>query len=131
MKSMANGSTFVDANVLIEILESRSKQGQAIGALRQTPGKLYISTLTCHIVGYVCTKRLGLPLVEKALADFNKLSLAPDDVAWAFANILGNDFEDALQLAVAVRNGCRTFITLDEQLHRTYKDLTQIRIKLL
>ncbi len=128
---MAPDKVFVDANVIIEILESRPKQNQAMRALRQVSGRVYISTLTCHIIAYVCIKRSGLDVIEQILADFDKLSLEQNDVNWAFANRRNNDFEDALQLAVAIRNGCDTFLTFDQPLHKAYKDLPNITIELL
>ncbi len=47
-------------------------------------------------------------------------------VAWGYAReelaavALDKDFEDCLQLAVAVRNGCRQFITFDQKLYKKY-----------
>lgn len=126
-----NSRVFIDANVLVEVLESRPKQHKATRVIKQCAGAACISTLTCHIVAYVCTKRLGLPLIEQFLADYQHLDLLKEDVEWAFRNRLNSDFEDALQLAVAVRHGCDEFITFDVPLYRAYKDLTAISIRLL
>lgn len=128
---MAKNSLFVDVNVLIEILESRPKRKAAQNLMRANAGNLYISTLTCHIVTYVSQKRVGLELLEQFLTDYEWLALLPEDVLWAFDNRRGKDFEDALQIAIAIRNGCDTFITLDQELFRTYGALPTLSVKLL
>lgn len=131
MKSMDQQSdrVFFDANVLIEIVDKRLHQVQAMKAIQQTRGQLYISTLSSCFVVYIGGKHLTLNLLEVFLSDFTMLSLEPEDVRWAFDNIRNTDFEDALQLAVAIRNGCTEFVTFDAKLARTYGDL--IKIKLL
>lgn len=128
---MAVNKAFVDTNVLVEILESRQKQKAAIKAIREHGGELHISALSCHIVGYISQQRIGLELIETFLSDYEILSLAPEDVAWAFRNRRNDDFEDALQIACAVRNGCTTFITFDKQLAKDYQNLPSITVRLL
>jgi predicted nucleic acid-binding protein len=47
------------------------------------------------------------------------------DAQWAFMNFQGKDFEDALQVACALREDCSSFATLDELLAKKYKkDMT-------
>lgn len=80
---------------------------------------------------HFCTDVVGLQALQAFLTDYQLLSLDQADFDWAFANVRNDDFEDALQLAVAVRNGCEQFITFDKGLFETYKDLPGITIKLL
>lgn len=65
------------------------------------------------------------------MSEFTTLPLLPEDVAWAYENIRDEDFEDALQLAVAVRTGCETFVTFDKHLAKTYSNLPTLEVKLL
>jgi len=128
---MAPNKLFLDANILIEILESRPKHKEAQKLVRAGAGKLYVSTLTCHIAIYISQKRAGLDIMEQFLSDYEWLELLPEDVSWAFNNRRSEDFEDALQVAVAIRNGCDTFVTLDHSLFRAYRDLPTLSVKLL
>lgn len=122
---------FLDANVLIEILESRPKDKQAIAVLTDSAHRTHISSLTCHIVTYVAMRRVGLRMVEDFLQDHIILDLLSEDVLWAIENRRNDDFEDALQVAVAIRTGCDTFYTFDAQLAKAYRDLPTIAMKLL
>ncbi|MDZ7744467.1 MAG: PIN domain-containing protein [Candidatus Saccharibacteria bacterium] len=128
---MAPSKLFLDANILIEILESRPKHKKAEKLLLSGAGNLHISTLTCHIAAYVSRKRIGLEVLEQFLGDYIWLELKPEDIAWAFDNRRDNDFEDALQIAMAVRSGCSVFYTLDKQLVNAYATLPTLEVKLL
>lgn len=128
---MANRKIFLDANILIEILESRPKSKKVQKFLFANADRLSISSLTCHIVAYVSGKSQGLETVEEFLADYYVWSLEKDDVQWAIDNRRNEDFEDALQIAIAIRNGCSEFVTLDEQLAKTYESLPTLKIKLI
>lgn len=128
---MASNRVFVDANVLLEIILARSNGIKARRAIAENSGSLFASTLTGHLVMHFCTDVVGLQALQAFLTDYQLLSLDQADFDWAFANVRNDDFEDALQLAVAVRNGCKQFITFDKGLFETYKDLPGITIKLL
>jgi predicted nucleic acid-binding protein len=65
------------------------------------------------------------------LGDYTILPLDESDFEWAFTNMRNPDYEDALQLAVAIRNGCSKFATFDKDLVTTYKNLPQIKTQLL
>lgn len=53
------------------------------------------------------------------------------DVTWAFANVRDSDFDDALQLVVAVREGGEELVTFDQRFHQRYTDLPQLKVRLL
>lgn len=122
--------TFFDANVLIEVLESRKNSNLAISALRSMSSDNFISVLTGHIIMHVC-KRVEPSVLRNFLDDYTMLDFVPDDVVWAFENKRNEDFEDALQIAIAIRNGCSTFVTFDKKLAKDYSDLPTIRAVLL
>lgn len=123
--------TFLDANVLLEIILGRSKQSIARQSLEIAPENLKISALTAHLVMHFGTAVADLPVLREFLADYEILDLSAADIEWAFNNARNNDFEDALQLAVAIRNGCNEFVTFDRQLQKDYASLPIINIKVL
>ncbi|MCA9348114.1 hypothetical protein KC867_01750 [Candidatus Saccharibacteria bacterium] len=80
---------------------------------------------------YFGSKNLPLSTLQGFLSDFEMLSLDSADFDWAFNNIRDSDFEDALQIAIAVRNGCNEFVTFKKNLASTYDNLESIKIRLL
>lgn len=130
MVSMS-GKVYFDANVLLEIISQRTNVALARREIRAAAGRRCISTLTGHLAIYFGGKSLKLATLQGFLSDFEMLSLTAEDFEWVHSNIRNNNFEDALQLAVAIRNGCDTFITFDKELYQTYKSLPQLKIHLL
>ena len=126
-----NNSVFLDTNILLEIILERNGQSIAKEYLLKEEASLNISALSAHLVMYFGQKKVTLPILRQFLGDYTILSLEAGDFEWAFANIRNNDFEDALQLAVAIRNGCTSFITFDKPLVEAYKSLTSISVSLL
>lgn len=122
---------FLDANMLIEILHKRERSSDVESLMDNLVKKAYISALTAHLVVHFTPKGLPMYAVRRFLDDFIVLDLCKDDFEWAFDNKLDDDFEDALQLAIAVRNGCEEFITLDERLAETYGRISRPKIRLL
>lgn len=128
---MASSKVFIDANVLIEITLRRINQDKARKVIAKHIDGMCISALTGHLVMHFSSPSIEFSVLNAFLANYTVLELTKADFDWAFANIRGNDFEDALQLAVAVRNGCSQFITFDKKLYDTYNDLPSIAITLL
>lgn len=128
---MSSDQLFIDANVLLEIILSCSMEGIARQQLKQAGSRPCISALTAHLIVHFGLERTDLLVLRKFLADYRILNLKAVDFEWAFTNARTNDFEDALQLAVAIRNGCQVFVTFDKSLHKAYKTLPNIRLKLL
>ena len=123
-------SIFLDANVLLELILDRKSKKTAEEIMRKHYGDINISTLTGHLVIYFGLKVYDLNILQQFLADFNMNSLSDTDFEWAYQNCLGNDFEDALQLAVAIRSDCDKFITFDKNLYERYKNNKQIKVEL-
>jgi predicted nucleic acid-binding protein len=128
---MSNNSVYLDANVLIEIILERGHQAAAKAVLEGARHDLRISALTAHLVVHFGVTRVDLPIIRKFLGDYQILPLEQADFEWAFVNARNQDFEDALQLAVAIRNGCDRFITFDQTLYRAYKQLPSIKLELI
>ena len=130
--SLANTASgvFLDANILIEILLDRNKSHIARKILEEQKGNLCISSLTAHLAVYFGSKIVDLPVLRQFLADYTILALEAPDFEWAFMNVRGSDFEDALQLGVAIRHGCERFVTFDKTLCNLYKNLPAIKIEL-
>ena len=128
---MPANAVFLDANVLLEILLARNKEAAARKLIENTRDNLYISALTAHLVVHFGKSIVALPVLREFLADYIVLSLENADFEWAFTNIRGGDFEDALQIAVAIRNGCSQLVSFDKNLATAYKDLPSIQTKLL
>jgi len=124
-------NVYFDANVLLEVVLKRDKESVARETLLQNAPDGLISTLTGHLVMHFGRKDKAIPALRAFLSDYRLLALKTVDFDWAFNNIRDKDFEDALQLAVAIRNGCDRFLTFDEKLYKYYKDLAAIEVELL
>ena len=122
---------YLDANILLEVLLGRRNAKSARRLLEEQSDEIFISALTAHLVTHFGRLIVELPVLRAFLADYNLLSLEANDFEWAFTNARDSDFEDALQLAVAIRNGCEEFVTFDKHLAELYKDLIQIKVRLL
>lgn len=124
-------SVFLDTNILLEVLLERKKTATARLIIEANAGRACISGLTGHLVIYFTQKVIDLPLLRRFLSDYKMLELNKEDFDWAFNNMRGRDFEDALQLGVAIRSGCDRFITFDQSLAKAYKDLRSIKVELV
>lgn len=122
---------FLDANILLEILLERKNDKVARRFIKDNAGHLAISVLTAHLVVHFGTKVVDLPVLRQFLGDYYMLEMAYMDFDWAFNNARSSDSEDALQLAIAIRNGCNEFVTFESQLFKVYKDLPTIKVRLL
>jgi predicted nucleic acid-binding protein len=122
---------YLDANILLEILLNRANEKSARKLLEEQNDELFISALTAHLVTHFGKTIVDLTVLRAFLADYTILSFEANDFEWAFTNARDDDFEDALQLAVAIRNGCEEFITFDKHLAELYKNLIQIEVRLL
>jgi predicted nucleic acid-binding protein len=130
-KSTQAETLFLDANVLLEIILSRENEAMARKALETSQGNLFISSLTAHLIVHFGKTLVALPILRQFLSDYTILGLESVDFEWAFTNLRNDDFEDALQIGVAIRNGCTDFLTFDKDLYKAYVDLPSIRTKLL
>lgn len=122
---------FFDANVIVEIALERKNIQTAINSLRNAGEYAYASTLSGHLTVHFGKKHADLAALEQLLSSFTLLSLESIDFTWAFRNRHDDDFEDALQIAVAIRNGCNEFVTFDKKLAKAYGNLPTMKITLL
>ena len=128
---MPPSQVFFDANVLLEVILARPKQAAARKVIKQYAGRSVISALTAHLVVHFGLERTDMATLRAFLDDYEMLALEPADFEWAFTNARDEDFEDALQLAVAIRSGQGQFLTFDKSLYETYKSLPNIKTVLL
>lgn len=123
---------FFDANILLSLLLVRNNYDAIVNfQIQCTNSQIYISALTGHLVAHFRPEGISLETIELFLKDYQMIELKPDDFTWAFDSVRDNDFEDALQLAVAIRTGCDTFVTFDKQLAKNYDNLPTLKMKLL
>ena len=120
---------FLDANILLELaLTDRRKKLQVIQFLDGGEGFM-MSILSVHLLIYFGLKD-GLVLEDLfGIADSYKLlDINEDDYEWAKKHCVGGDFEDALQVASAVRNQAKDFVTLDANLAKNYEKFIKITL---
>lgn len=111
----------LEANIVLELLLDRKLAQACQNYIASTNDEIAITTLSVSIIMYYAeSKHLDLVAIERLLREFVWLGAVETDVAWAFQNFGGRDFEDALQLAIANREGCKSFITLDKALAKKY-----------
>jgi predicted nucleic acid-binding protein len=122
---------FLDANLLMSIIFERSEQRLARRVMAQYSDQLYISSLTGHLVFHFGKKVYTIDELHEFIGDYTILPLESCDFEWAYNNRRNDDFEDALQLAVAIRGGCKRFVTFDSDLYGDYKGLLQVKVELL
>jgi predicted nucleic acid-binding protein len=125
------GQVCFDMNVLLETVLNRVHKQIADKLLHAHANDAAISALTAHLIVHFGRNELSIEVLEGFLSDFTILPLENDDFAWAFGNRRSADYDDALQLAVAVRRRCEVFYTFDEGLFKLYRTLPQIRVRLL
>lgn len=124
--------TFFDTNVLLETILEGRKKSHVAGIVLSRAEHSYISPLTAHLYVYFAKKE-GHAVNEllKDLQSYQLTDMNSPAVQWAIKNRKNDDFEDALQIACAVLDGCDIFVTFDKNLYRDYKDLPTIEIRLL
>ncbi len=111
---------FVDANVLLEVIQKRTRAKACEQFLSNDKNKA-ISTLTLDLVMYFVERdKLPWESVKSFLESFSWLPVTDADAQWAFMNFKGDDFEDALQIACATRESCSRLVTLDGTLSKKY-----------
>lgn len=116
---------FLDANTLLEItLADRPYYTQVQHFLENTDEATAISMLTSHLVIHFGRKaQIDDAFLHAVLNENKLLALTPEDYEWAANNERGSDFEDALQMSIAIRSGCSSFVTLDAALAKRYTKL--------
>jgi predicted nucleic acid-binding protein len=112
--------TFVDANVLLEVILKRARATTCEQFLSNGEDKA-MSLLTLDLVMYFVERdKMTWKPVKTFLESFRWLPVLESDAQWAFVQFAGDDFEDGLQVACAIREGCDKFVTLDGPLSKRY-----------
>ena len=135
MNATANTTTdlvFLDANIIMELFFNRVRRPQVLRAMEQADGdvRFLVSILSVDVLFYhVEAKHLDKASAHAFLGQYGLLDMNEADYLWAQANDQG-DFEDALQVACALRHSCQKFLTLDQRLkkhHHQHIAVTLIR----
>jgi predicted nucleic acid-binding protein len=118
---------FLDANILLEIiLKNRAKRPQVkeyLESLSKSNDFASISMLTANLIMHFGRKeQIDDDLLLDVIDENELLTLSSEDYKWALIHEQRKDFEDALQVSVAIRSGCDTFVTLDSNLAKAYAD---------
>jgi predicted nucleic acid-binding protein len=114
----------LDANVVLEILERRPAFSavQSVIASYGAGLPIAISTLTVSHIFYLAERdKIPTQETEELIAQYEVIDVIANDVAWALKRYRQKDFEDALQVAAAIRRGCTNFVTLDAGLAKKYR----------
>lgn len=122
MASISN-SVFVDANVLMELFFARASRRAVLQALEADgpEAEHVVSIVSVHILFYFVEKEKKRKSdAHDFLKSYGILDMNEADYDWAAANDQG-DFEDALQVACALRHGCNKFLTLDASLAAAHR----------
>lgn len=124
---------FLDANILMEVFFERQKLQAVRTKLASMKGAFDLSTsiLVVSILFYYAEKhKVDKQAVHKFLTNYILLDVTAEDYEWAKQNDTG-DFEDALQMACAMRHDATHFVTLDKLLPKNYANHSEIKIVLL
>ena len=126
---------FLDANILIDILKLRNKEGieykEAIKLLNSS--NIYMSVLSIHIAYYVLKIKPKSKL-SNGINDFcNAINILPlSENITSQAMVIGyKDFEDTLQYITAIDNGCDFFLTRDMKDFTELKKILSNKIKIV
>lgn len=125
---MATNKVFLDASFVLELIFKRAKYDECFGILNQLDQAVYISPLTVHLLFYF-GKKEGFSFLEcqTFVSQFNILNLDSDSIDEAIEIKKDDDFEDALQVACAVLNGCDLVYTLDKKFATRYQSIVDIK----
>lgn len=120
----------VDTNIVVEILEKRSKLPAVLDYLKHNQDEeVAISTLTLSNVFYLLeSHEVDVSIVEPLLQSYKIISVTAEDADWAFTHYRGVDFEDALQVAAARREACTAFVTIDKKLVKKYDAFLPVKL---
>ncbi|OGL30384.1 hypothetical protein A3F37_00720 [Candidatus Saccharibacteria bacterium RIFCSPHIGHO2_12_FULL_41_12] len=119
---------YLDANILIEIALGRSRY-KKIEELLSVQSNTALSILSVHLLIYFGLKSgIDIKLLEAIAEKHQILDVTYDDYLWAKKNCVNNDFEDALQVACAIRNGATKILTIDRDMVKNYGDVLNFEL---
>ena len=123
---MANSSQqmvlFLDVNVMMELFFSRVNSNKISAEILTLDNTLFATSILAvsTFFYYVEKHKYDKSAAHDFLANYRILSTDETDYIWAKENDQG-DFEDALQVACALRHGCTDFMTLDVNLAKNHQ----------
>ncbi len=122
----------VDANILLELLEQHKHMlavRQTLDDFRQQGEAVSASALSISHIFYLAeAHNIATKRVEELTRVFKVYDVTSADIDWALGHYKGKDFEDALQIAAALREKCAAFLTLDASLARKYSKFLDIKL---
>ncbi len=120
----------LDTNIVMELVEERLRAKTVLRALNLYGNEpLYITTLTVSTAFYLAeAHKFDVLEVERVVTRCSVIDVDAADVDWALAHYKGKDFEDALQIAAALRQKCTVFMTLDAALAKKYGKFLTIEL---
>jgi predicted nucleic acid-binding protein len=113
---------FLDANAVLEVVIAAREHSQRTREfIDNIEDDVAISMLSTHLIMHFGRKEgVDDNILLGMIGSCKILNLESEDFRWATKSERGRDFEDALQVSVALRNGCSEFITLDKKLAKAY-----------
>jgi predicted nucleic acid-binding protein len=119
---------FLDANILLELSIANRANAEKVRSKLSSNNDYAISMLTVHLIWHFGRQaKIDDNLLDQLISTCTVVDLTEEDYLWARNYEEGYDFEDALQIACALRSGCTEIMTLDKNLAKRY----QTRIKFI
>ncbi|MFW5720709.1 MAG: type II toxin-antitoxin system VapC family toxin [Candidatus Dojkabacteria bacterium] len=118
----------LDSSFLLEILLDREYAHECKAVTAESSALFCISIITVHLCYYFLLKEgISISTITRSIAPFTILESSSNDLSLALEILQGDDFEDALQVAIALNNRCDIMYTLDKKMRSRYSDLLIIR----
>jgi predicted nucleic acid-binding protein len=112
----------LDVNAIMELHFGRRSWRDVLAAIAEDgeEAEHLVSILSVHILLHFVEKdKRSKTEAFNFLQSYGIFDMAEADYEWAMLNDQG-DFEDALQVACALRHGCKKLITLDADLSKRH-----------
>lgn len=110
---------FLDANILIDLIESRKLEETGVHNLLKdiTDAKIYVSALSIHIAFYVLHIKAGSKTHQKASLLLEFLNILPltESIISRTNKLKCHDYEDTQQYLTALDEGCDYILTRDKK----------------
>lgn len=121
--------TFLDANVLLEIMLGRSRMGGLERLLADEERQFVISFLSVHLCYHFCLKqKVRFEAISDFLAAFEIAGMDGQTIRLAQERFSGSDFEDCLQAACAEAAGCAEIVTFDKRFAQRSRTKVEVTV---
>ncbi|MEM6399080.1 MAG: PIN domain-containing protein [Cyanobacteria bacterium P01_D01_bin.116] len=132
MKGGQNRRTlFLDANVVFNVIQL-APNAEKLQQIMQEYDFLSLSILTIFVTYNYCnytqinTGKDYFKQLQEVFDEADTLDLTSTIFENAKSILKGKDFEDALQVATAIHNGCDAILTSDKEMSQSYQNLIKI-----